>query len=249
VVVNLATHTATDGWGNADTLVSIEALRGSVYGDSFTGSAADEYFEGRAGSDTIDGAGGTDRVIYAGSHGAVNVNLNLPLFTGTASDGDGGTDTLTSIEDVTGSLYSDTILGSSANNRLEGAGSKYWTFANTGQQDNDSLQGLAGADTFVFNSALDAVNNVDTIVDFTTNQDKIELDHAIFTNLAVGSGITGKFAQNPGGIAATANDLILLDTSTGNLYYDADGLGGAAGVQFATLTSVTTIAATDFIVV
>ncbi len=36
-----------------------------------------------------------------------------------------------------------------------------------------SLAGGMGNDTFLFHTALDAVNNKDTIADFTSGQDKI----------------------------------------------------------------------------
>ena len=132
--------TASDGFGDTDTLRNIEAVRGSHFNDVLTGSdtAAFESFEGLNGDDTIDGLGGTDRVDYFLSRAGVNVNL----ATGTASDGYGGTDTLRNIEDVRGSRdFSDILTGNAGNNRLAGLGG------------NDTLDGGAGTDTAVFTGA------------------------------------------------------------------------------------------------
>ena len=49
--------------------------------------------------------------------------------------------------------------------------------------------------------------------------------------------------------AADATDRIVYDSTTGDLYYDSDGVGGAASVKFAALTGAPTLAATDFEVV
>ena len=102
--------TATDQWGNTDTLTSIESVQGSHFADTLTGNSANintylrtyqpETFEGLGGNDTING--GTNapthfaQVTYASSGAAVTVNLG----SGTASDGFGGTDSLSNIDSV-----------------------------------------------------------------------------------------------------------------------------------------------------
>lgn len=51
--------------------------------------------------------------------------------------------------------------------------------------------------------------------------------------------------------AATAAERVLYDTVSGSLYYDPDGVGGAAAIKFAVLglaSHPTLLAATDFIV-
>ena len=57
------------------------------------------------------------------------------------------------------------------------------------------------------------------------------------------------FASNAGGNATDANDYVLYDSSTGNLYYDADGNGAGARVLIANLTVTGgTVDASDFII-
>jgi Ca2+-binding RTX toxin-like protein len=141
-----AAGTAQDGLGGTDTLLNIEAVRGSAFNDTLTGSnsAGFESFEGREGNDVIDGLGGTDRVDYQSSNAAVTVNL----ATGTASDGFGGTDTLKNIENIAGSDYADRLTGNAGANVLDGG------------LGNDTLAGGAGNDTYVINTLKDVVTEL-----------------------------------------------------------------------------------------
>jgi Ca2+-binding RTX toxin-like protein len=248
VTVNLA-GTATDGWGGTDTLISIESVRGSIHNDTLIGTGANEFFDGRQGADSIDGGLGIDTVIYAGEIGS---GVTVSLITNIAAHAD-GTDTLSGIENIIGSFYGDTLSGDGGANRLQGAGSNLWTWANTGADDGDVLEGDFGNDVFVFNSALDATHNLDTIVDFKSvllnvvgNVDKIELDDAIFTGLALGALNAANFVD-VGIDSITATDRIIFDS--GALYYDADGSGlDFTQVQFALLSGVTAVSAADFII-
>jgi len=71
VTVNLKKGTATDGFGDTDTLVRIENVRGSDFGDRITGSNGKNKLEGEGGrdklfglkgNDTLEGDGGSDRL-------------------------------------------------------------------------------------------------------------------------------------------------------------------------------------------
>ena len=140
----------------------------------------------------------------------------------------------------------DTVFGQAADDQIHG------------ELGNDVLSGGAGNDTFYFDTALDPSTNVDTISDFNANTgDKIALDQTIFTLLSVASPLNAaNFAANAGGNAAAgaagADDYVLYDTATGNLFYDADGNGAGAKVLFATLTLAGvsgTVDSTDFTVI
>ncbi len=140
VVVDLAKQTAIDGWGCSDVLVGIGATRGSAFHDRLIGNADNNWFRGEGGNDTIEGGGGIDLVSYWSADTSAIVDFEA----GTASDGLGGTDSLSSIEDVVGSMnWGDKLHGSSVANRLNGyAGNDFLE----GRGGNDVLLGGVGDD-------------------------------------------------------------------------------------------------------
>jgi VCBS repeat-containing protein len=184
--------------------------------------------------DTSNGTGSPD-----------TVNLAAVQYSGYVAsyiDLRGGNDSATG-----GGVALDTFLGGNGNDILLSGGGKDILVGGAG---NDVLTGGAGSDTFVFNTALDASNNVDTVNDFNASTiDQIQLSAAIFSKLSPGLLAAANFAGNAGGIAGDSNDYILYDTTSGNLYYDADGNGGVAKVLFAKLVGVAgTVDSTDFLV-
>lgn len=66
VTVDLTKGTATDGFGDKDTLKNIEGARGSDFADKLTGSAVNNLLTGEGGNDTIAGKGGND-TLYGGA--------------------------------------------------------------------------------------------------------------------------------------------------------------------------------------
>lgn len=159
VTVNLSTGRATGADGN-DTLAGISGVSGSAYNDTLIGSSADNGFEGGAGNDSIDGGAGNDWVWY----GIAGTGVNVNLATGVAVDGQGGTDTLTSIENVAGSSFADTLLGSDAANTLtgdsgddliDGGAGNDWLGGNAG---NDTLLGGAGGDILQGGAGNDSID-------------------------------------------------------------------------------------------
>ncbi len=157
VSINMITGTASGGSGS-DTIAGIELVFGSSFNDTFvgsnspvgflggdgndtiTGGAGRDHLEGNGGDDVIDGKDGVDTVAYYSAAFAVNVNLT----TGTAAGGL-GQDTLLNIEDVTGSVFGDTLTGSSGDNVLEGS------------DGNDTFVSTAGGDTLNGGNGIDSV--------------------------------------------------------------------------------------------
>ena len=99
---------------------------------------------------------------------------------------------------------------------------------------------------FVFAYALGA-GNVDTVQDFVSGADRLALDHGIFTGLSTGVLSSNAFVM--GTAAQDADDRILYDSASGNLYFDADGNGAGAAVLFATLQGHPTLIASDIVVI
>ena len=108
----------TGGNGN-DT---IEALGGA---DTLIGGPGDDILDpdggsANPGSDLVDGGPGTDTVDYGfGQIGGVSVDLGIAAFQPTGS---AGSDLFSSIENVVGTGFADTLRGDKGPNRLEGLG-------------------------------------------------------------------------------------------------------------------------------
>ncbi len=98
VSVNLGTGRANDGVFGIDSFSNFNAVRGGFADDTLIGGATNDRFRGMGGSNSIDGGSGFDLADYTGNTGNVTVDLVL----GRAFHQMGGTDTLTSIEQIRG---------------------------------------------------------------------------------------------------------------------------------------------------
>ena len=276
MTVSLAIAGPQDTVGaGVDTLIGIERLIGSSSNDTLTGDGLANRIDGGAGDDTIDGGAGNDILIggansaagdtisYASSAAGVTVSLAIQDGVTAQNTLGAGTDTLSGFENLTGSAFNDTLTGSSlANVIMGGAGNDIIN----GGAGNDNLQGGAGTDTlkggagndtltggtdadeFVFDTALNALTNVDDITDFEVGIDQIGLENSIFTKLAATGTLSADFFHVGAG-AADLNDFIIYDDATGALYYDSNGSAAGQQVQFAHLDPGLTLTHTDFFVV
>ena len=149
VYVNLTTGIAIDGFGDTDTLISIEAVRGTQFDDTLVGDGEDNRFEPLSGEDHMDGGGGSDRVAYHNDHfylgnGNGVVGIDADLGSGTIVDTSGvHVDTVVSIENVTGSILDDMIRGNAKANDLQGRDGDDLL---VGRGGSDFLSGDAGDD-------------------------------------------------------------------------------------------------------
>ena len=81
--------------------------------------------------------------------------------------------------------------------------------------------------------------------------DTFVLGKAMFTALAVSNAPLnpdGFFAAAGATSGADATDRIVHNTTTGDLYYDADGSGAGAAVAFAKLAAPVALTASQFVV-
>src|SRR3954453_11067297 len=138
----------------------------------------------------------------------------------------------------------DTVVGGSGNDTVYGDGGDDWL---EGGRGNDSLSGGSGQDNIVFREF--GAANADTIGSFDAGWDRIQLDVAAFANL----GANGRFASGDARFYAAAgatgghdsDDRIIYNTSTGQLFYDADGNGPGAAQLIGTFQGAPNITATD----
>jgi Ca2+-binding RTX toxin-like protein len=152
---------------------------------------------------------------------------------------------------IAGGATNDALTGGSASEWLKGFGGADKLSGGAGNDTlsggraKDVLSGGAGADKFVFDTALRASGNVDRITDFTKG-DQLRLDDAVFKALSPGVLSTSAFAV---GSAKDAGDHIVYDKASGMVSYDADGHGGAAAIPFAVLANHAALGAHDIYVV
>ncbi len=140
-----------------DTLIAIENVIGSNYGDRIYGDANNNILAGGDGSDILYGDNGSDTVSFATNNGAVFVDfpgryaLETTTIAGTvlASDTIISTDYYFEFENIIGSRFGDRIYGNAVDNVLSGFGG------------SDILYGDAGSDTVSF-----ALNEGAVFVDF-----------------------------------------------------------------------------------
>ena len=73
-------------------------------------------------------------------------------------------------------------------------------------------------------------------------------DAYVFAGLAVGTLSASAFVASLTGQATGAAERILYETDTGKLFFDADGVGGVARIQFATISAGLALMSADFVV-
>ena len=273
-VLSDVTWALADGFENLTlTGTAIADATGNNGANLLVGNSARNFFNPRGGDDTIQGGAGDDWVRLGGgsvpSYGTKVIDggsgvdtlewgafaksaIVVDLAEGTLRGGDTsgtGSASLISIETVigadgfddriSGSAAAESLLGGSGNDTLDGRGG------------NDSLTGGAGADTFVFDTAAGA-GNVDQVTDFVSATDKLSFDNAVFTGLgASGSFLPDdvRFAQGPGLTSGRdADDRVIFNITTGQLFYDADGSGPSASQLIATLQGVSILRPADIVV-
>jgi Ca2+-binding RTX toxin-like protein len=144
---------------------------------------------------------------------------------------------------VAGHGGNDTLIGGTGFDWLNGGDGNDIINAMRG---NDLMIGGAGADQFRFSTGLNALTNVDSIGDFTHTIDDILLSRTIFASI----GVTLDTTELAFGTqAADANDHLIYNNTTGDLFYDADGDGSGGQVLFARVTTGTELTVDDFMLV
>jgi autotransporter passenger strand-loop-strand repeat protein len=132
----------------------------------------------------------------------------------------------------TGNKFDNEITGGDGNDTLNGG------------LGNDTLTGGDGDDQFVFNTKTGQAN-IDTITDFTEGSDQIVLSHQIFKKL---SSMVEEYQLVIDTEPLDKNDYLIYDSTSGTLFYDADGSGKGKAVEIAVIGSSLDLTADDFII-
>ncbi len=160
------------GTNSADTIDGLagnDMIIGLAGNDSLIGGQGDDSLRGEAGDDTLAGGAGYDSAQYDFSESGTAVSFTVAAADGsgnsTQADGQGGTDTLTGIEEVfvVGSGGADTLVGDARRNVLIGAGGA------------DTLTGGAGNDSFVYETNADH-SATDRITDLSAGDSILVFD-------------------------------------------------------------------------
>lgn len=255
--------------GNDTVTASADAdyLDGANGNDTLKGGGANDYLIDGKGNDKLYGDAGNDHFVrysdetgtdyFNGGAGIDTLEFNIVSNQSVILDlennaRNGGVATglsVTGIENVTGRYTDDTILGNSAANVLKG-GSGDDRLDGRGGNDKleggghgDTLTGGTGADQFIY-ATEEAIGSGDLITDFKRGEDKLVIDKSTFgfSKLVLYSGndlkATGTAAQ------------FFFEKDNGRLWYDEDGTGNEAdAVLVATLSKVTALAASDFLLI
>jgi Ca2+-binding RTX toxin-like protein len=231
------------GFGNLNGVGNALAntLIGNNGANNLNGNSGADLMQGRGGNDSyvvneagdvvdesLFGSFGTDEVLSF-----VSFNLSGPKALGAIENlrlGNG-----TANLNAHGNALANTLVGNDGVNVITGAAG------------NDRLTGDGGNDFFVFTTALNAATNVDVIEDYTVPQDTMRLENLFFTGLS--NGTLAASAFRVGTTAIDASDRIIYNDDTGALFFDRDGTGAAAKVQFATLDAGLAMSNQEFLVI
>jgi Ca2+-binding RTX toxin-like protein len=247
--------------GNSNDLASGGSGNDQLYGgtgnDTLSGNEGNDNIHGDSGSDILNGGTGDDNLYGDQVYGLFESDNLLPEFNNPGDDtlnggagseniyGNLGNDLLNGEDDIDnleGGSGDDRLRGGRGNDILSGEGNNS-TFA--------PIEGIAGADTFIFDSLTGlsfADLGTDRLTDFQAGIDKIYLDQTIFTGLPTVLGETFQVVASPD-LAATSAGLIVY--SQGHLFYNANGAaaGYGTGGEFATFDNPALIlSGNDFIV-
>lgn len=225
VVASLVKPSSNTGDAAGDIYISIENLTGSIFADKLIGDGSANTLNGGKGNDLLIGDAGADRLIGGSgvdtasySNATRGVVANLADASSNIRDADG--DTYSSIENLTGSKFTDKLLGNGSANTLNGG------------KGNDTLTGGGGADRLIGGSGTDTASYTGASKGVTASLAKASSNageakgdtYSSIENLA-GSRFADKLIGNTGDNKLSAGKGN--DTLTGGA--GADDLYGGAG--------------------
>ena len=227
---NLGADALDGGAGN-------DQINGGAGADTMTGGADNDiYTVDDAADRTVEALGGGSDLVYAHVTHTLAANVEYLILSGGSIAING-----------TGNALANGLTGNAGINRLIGGGGNDLLNGGLG---NDVLTGGLDMDRFRFDSILSTTPNVDLITDFSVADDTILLENATGRFSALTTlGTLSVAAFFKGAAAHDADDRIIYNAATGNLFYDADGNGAGAQIQFAKLGANLLLTNADFQVI
>ncbi|SEH29930.1 calcium-binding protein [Magnetospirillum fulvum] len=208
VTVDQTSGNHGSGYASGDSFNGIATIVGSTAADTFIGGTG-------ASSATMDGGSGSDWADYRYLSGGVGVTVNL--FTH-VNGGAASNDKLTSIENVYGSIYSDTFVADGTGNSFVGNGGTDWvSYASLTDTSHGATVDLSNNANNAGSAALDRLSNVENIIGSGGN-DKLIGD--ALNNTFIGGLGSDSFDGGSGGL-----DVVTYASSTAGLSIDLTGGG------------------------
>lgn len=236
--------------GKDDDTVNGGADNDSVFGDLgddiVNGDDGNDMVNGNEGDDLVNGGAGDDTVYGGKSDDTVNGGTDNDFVFGNLGDdvvsGNSGNDFVNGNEGddtVNGGNGDDTLRGGKEDDLLSGGEGDDHLYGDFG---DDTLIGGIGSDRFSFRNNPETEETIeeegtDMINDFNVDEDLIQLVGSLFNSELGSEQFLSESQFIIGSVATDGLQRIIYDQSTGSLFYDADGIGAIAAINFAQLDS------------
>ncbi|MDZ8069933.1 MAG: calcium-binding protein [Nostoc sp. DedQUE08] len=226
-------------------------LDGGTGNDSLIGGKGnDTYTVDTIGNTIVESASAGTDLVNSSVNWVLGDNLEKLILTGSTTI------------NGTGNSLDNMLTGNTGVNILNGGDGNDSLYGNLGNDTllggvgDDVLSGGIGRDVLTGESGRDSLYLTDTrtggydiITDFTVGDDTIFISKAEFVLSQSQDTILDSGLFRLGTIATALSDRFIYNQTTGNLFFDKDGLGGTAQVQIAQLSNNAQLSSTNITVI
>jgi len=194
IIANTAKGVVDNSEIGVDTVTNFDDVVGGIGNDTIVGSSGSNTLTGGNGDDLLLGLDGADKFIGGLGNDTVsylldNLGVNVSLRDATGTDGWGNTDTYETINNITGSIYNDTIEGDAGTNTLDGAGGN-----NTLTYENVTVGGVTVNLSQEINDTgsdgTDTIKNFQNLIGSETQSDNLTGNNEVNTIKGLGGNDT-----------------------------------------------------------
>lgn len=223
-------------------------INGTRYADTLNGTVGNDIINAGIGDDIVVAGDGNDTVLAGNGADTVSGGRGADLLSG-----ENGADTMDGGEGndiLFGGIGNDTLSGGDGADTLFGENGIDTLFGGLGNDildgglGKDYLTGGEGADSFLL--GLPALSGADSVQDFVSGLDQIQLNAADF-GLAAGALDSSMLVY--GTRATDTHAEFIYNAANGRLLWDADGIGGVRAVTIGYFENQAAITADDFLLV